>query len=632
MKEKKKKRIIVIGSGISGLTAAALLAKRGLEVTIFERNHQPGGSCGAFRRGDYTFDLGAAMLFGFGERGFNSHRFLMNCLEQPIDVYRHEALYRLNYGDASVVFWPEIDRFIAELDLLFPGEAPQIQAFYKYLSEFYYGVTVPARSYMSPTEVKPRDAFAQFKKNPWAQLRIMLLVYKNAYSIIRRFIKDPDLLAFFDKLTSLYCYTTLRETPALLALTMFIDNHDGGSYYPAGSPMQLAGRLEKSIEENGGRIIYGAEAKELLFLDDKPKSGGRVRGVRLLDGREMEADDVIYTGTIWNLAQKLMPEGAMKPKERKRYASFIPSYSSVVLYGTIDSKGIPEDLHPVEMIIENKSAIDEGDVTLYISGLEDPSLSPPGTYSFFIMGPSMRNWPKPESPEYQDPTRRSAYESMKEEEADRLISIVDRRFPGFAGVITSKFLGSPTTIERYLLKNGGSATGPKQIMGQHLMMRPSARTKWPGFYMAGESTVMGTGTPAVTVSGISAANIILRNYGMEEFVAPKDGFNHEMVNIIPRGSRGNVPNTEAGRLASECLWCEHAPCMEACPAGIDIRGVMRRLECENTVGAARRIRETDKSFPSCFGCSEKPCEKACTRFIERKKSLEISRIMILATH
>ena len=67
--------VVVIGAGISGLTAASLLSKRGLRVAVVEKSEQPGGSCGVFRRGETTFDQGSAMLYGFGEHGFNAHRF-----------------------------------------------------------------------------------------------------------------------------------------------------------------------------------------------------------------------------------------------------------------------------------------------------------------------------------------------------------------------------------------------------------------------------------------------------------------------------------------------------------------------------------------------------------------------------
>ena len=62
---------IIIGGGLSGLTAGSLLAKRHLKVAVVEKSYQPGGSCGIFKRGDATFDQGSAMLYGFGEAGFN---------------------------------------------------------------------------------------------------------------------------------------------------------------------------------------------------------------------------------------------------------------------------------------------------------------------------------------------------------------------------------------------------------------------------------------------------------------------------------------------------------------------------------------------------------------------------------
>jgi prolycopene isomerase len=83
--------------------------------------------------------------------------------------------------------------------------------------------------------------------------------------------------------------------------------------------------------------------------------------------------------------------------------------------------------------------------------------------------------------------------------------------PGFR----SQALTSPATIERPP-ETGGCVAGPKQAIGQELMRRPHAVTRWPGLFLAGESTVMGTGTPAVTVSGISAAAVALRERGMKE--------------------------------------------------------------------------------------------------------------------
>lgn len=60
--------VIIIGGGLSGLTAGSLLAKSGLKIAVIEKSYNPGGSCGVFKRNGATFDIGAAMLFGFGTK------------------------------------------------------------------------------------------------------------------------------------------------------------------------------------------------------------------------------------------------------------------------------------------------------------------------------------------------------------------------------------------------------------------------------------------------------------------------------------------------------------------------------------------------------------------------------------
>ncbi len=69
------------------------------------------------------------------------------------------------------------------------------------------------------------------------------------------FVKTQSIFNFFDKLTSTYCYATVEESPAILASVMFVDNHVGGSYYPAGSTLHLTGALEKVIEQHGSTMI-----------------------------------------------------------------------------------------------------------------------------------------------------------------------------------------------------------------------------------------------------------------------------------------------------------------------------------------------------------------------------------------
>ena len=94
--ETKRANVAVIGSGLAALSAAALLAKRSLKTIVVEQHYQPGGSCGAFRRDGRTIDHGSKTFKGFGELGFNPHRFVMNELGETIALIKPRQLYRLN--------------------------------------------------------------------------------------------------------------------------------------------------------------------------------------------------------------------------------------------------------------------------------------------------------------------------------------------------------------------------------------------------------------------------------------------------------------------------------------------------------------------------------------------------------
>ena len=594
--------VIVVGAGVGGLSAASLLALGGLSVLVIDRNYLPGGALGAFRRDGVTQDLGAAMLFGFGEAGFSPHRFLMNEIGEPITMVRHRALYRLHYGDEPIVFWPEMERYLDELCRVFPAERAELSSFYSSITELFENVIRADPVYIAPSEMRAADLRGQLLSRPLEQLATLRLLRMSAEKLIRRHVRSERTIRFFDKLTSTYCYTTMAETPAILAATMFVDNHAGGSYYPAGSPAALAGKLERAIERRGGRFRYETEVTGIL-LDGE----GRVRGVRTGGGEEITAPQVVYAGAIHPLYRKLLPAAEVPARARERVERLVLTHPSVVLYGQVRADAVPSGAFPVEMFVDNRAALDESEVTLYLSSLEEPNLAPDGTHVFTLIGPSFGRWPAPGDPEYGGP----AYRERKEAEAARMLAILERRMPGFARGVIRRELATPSTIERYLGKPGGSVAGPKQAIGQELLRRPRARTRWPGLYLAGESTVMGTGTPAVTVSGISAAALVLRDRGLPEY-----RWHPEEKNVVTVVS-GPLPRrpapTEPPGTAALCGWCEKDTCRLACPAGTDVRGVLRRMEMENFVGASRRLSETQAGALRCDSCPGRPCERSCRR-------------------
>lgn len=602
--------VIVIGGGLAGLTSASLLAKRHLKVAVIDKSYNPGGSCGVFKRGHVTFDQGSSMLYGFGEHGFNSHRFVFNCLEEPIDIIRHDLLYVVNFKGKRIRFWADVEKFADELSQIFPGERDNIHRFYRDMQKMYRHVMVETPSYTTPDETDGRLALKSMVKHPLSYIRFLSYLNKSAKNLLKQYFSDPEIFKFFDKLTSTYCYATVEEAPAVLAAVMFVDNHIGGSYYPAGSTLFLPGKLEKVIEENDGDMLLESEVVSILFENGKPS------GLLLADGRKLKAANIIYSGTVWNLYGKLLDSAVTTEKRREWAKKQVPTYPSVVLYSVVEKNVIPEDTAPVEMLVGNPDKLDESEVTAYIFSIDDKTLCAEDEHTVLAIGPTFENW---------EGLDRQVYLDKKRKEQERLIAVLEKRFPGFGKAVRFSEVATPKTIERYTMKNGGAVAGPKQMLEQHMFKRLHTRSEWDNLYYCGESTVMGTGTPTVTTSGLSAANALLKKLGKKPFVYQAGMKNYVRVVDKPFTSdrlfEGNTETErEVSRAAMRCRMCEDPSCTRG--FATDIRGIMRRVMVGNFVGAKRRWNQEPSDKISLLRF-----ENNCICSVEEDQPVKIRRVI-----
>lgn len=614
---------IIIGGGLSGLTAGSLLAKSGLKVAVIEKSYNPGGSCGVFKRHGVTFDIGAAMLFGFGDKGFNAHRFVFDCLEEPIEVVKHEMLYCMNFKGHLIRFGEDINGFAEELGAVFPTERANIKRFYRDLEKMYNDVMVANPNYTTPDETAAKGAMKSLVRHPLSYARFLGYLNKSARRLLAGYFSDPEIFKFFDKITSTYCYATLEESPAVLAAVMFVDNHAGGSYYPAGSTIFLPGKLEKVIEENGGIMLLEKEVTQILFKDKKPV------GVELTDGEKIFTRDLIYSGTVWNLYGKLIGRPYLTLDRARWAAGQVPTYPSVVLYALVDRVVIPEGTQPVEMLVGNPDRLDESEVTVYISSLDDQTLCDRDSHVVLAIGPTFENWKQDDESDYLE---------KKEAEKNRLIQVLEKRFPGFGYGIRFAELATPRTIERYTNKNGGAVAGPKQMLGQHMFKRLHTRTEWDNLFCCGESTVMGTGTPTVTTSGISAANAVLQKRGLTPY-AYRSG-RKNMIRILEKPVTAEKLYTDVPadiralmKKASWCEYCENPLCsiaMESKGTHLDIRGIMRRVTVGNLAGAKKKLEHYIKESQILMETNPLDlglCEARCIQNTRSGKAVEIQAVI-----
>ena len=616
--------VIVVGAGLGGMTAASLLANRGLSVLMIEQQDKPGGSCTSFRREGVTFDVGTSMLYGFGERGFKPFRFLVNELEEPVEVIAHKTLARMTFEGHPITFWPDVEQFLQELDLLFPEEKDGLRLFYADLYKMYENIVLKNEVIMPPSEMSFRQGMRSLMSGPLQMLKMQKLLTTSVRTLLDRYFHSPDVINFFDKLCSAYCYCTAEETPAVLAATMFLDNHIGGVYTPAGGAQMLPNKIEKAFERLGGNVLYHTLVDEILIRENK------AYGVILQNGTEILADRIVANVTVWNLYGKLVRPKHIKPERLSWAQGLEPTFPSMTLYMVVERSALPGNVLPWEVFIENRSVIDSSDLTLYINSLVDETLCPTGRLEIMAIAPNLEKWPAPNSPDYKS----AAYQEQKNAQSQLMLDQIEQHFPGFCAHIETIFVGTPTTIERYLLKNWGAVGGPKNKIGQQMLKRLHARSEWKNLYICGDSTVMATGAPATVVSGVGAANVVLRDLHLPDYDARK--FPRQFVKYVELPYKrpkfnpdDSIDQDTAWLAAAQCQGCQEPACTRDCPAGIDIPGILRRLEAKNYTGAALELHQRTP-FGSLCGAAcpaENLCEQHCYRRSFAGKPVQIANLL-----
>ena len=505
--------VIVIGSGIGGLVTASQLAAKGAKTLVLERYLIPGGSGGSFRREGYTFDVGASMIFGFGEKGHT------NLLTRALDDVGQRCAtvpdavqleYHLPDGLTMAVD-RDYDDFITRMSARFPHEAKGIRAFYETCWQVFRCLdAMPLLSLEDPAYLAK-----VFFKAPLACLGLARWLPFNVGDVAKKHIKDEDLLRLIDM--ECFCWSVMPadRTPMINAGMVFSDRHAGGINYPKGGVGVIAEKLVAGLEANGGEIRYKHRVTNVLIEQ------GQAVGVRLADGEELRAKRIVSNATRWDTfagegsAQSTLvgPEHtpAAETTWRKRYQ---PSSSFLSLHLGVDASVVPDGFHCHHLLLENWAEMEaeQGVVFVSMPSLLDPSLAPAGRHILHTFTQSdMRYW-KGLSP--------SAYAEKKQQDADRLIDRLEALLPGLKSAIKFKEIGTPRTHRRFLGRMGGSY-GPvpaNRLPG--LLPMPFNRTGLKNLYCVGDSCFPGQGLNAVAFSGYACSHRIGADLGLNPWSLP----------------------------------------------------------------------------------------------------------------
>ena len=306
-------RVLVVGAGLGGLSAALRLAGAGREVTVVEREPVPGGRAGRLELDGYSFDTGPTVLTMpdliadaldcVGER-----------LEDWLELRPVDPLYRAHYPDGSTLdVKADVDAMAAEVERVCgAAEAAGYRRFVEFVSALYRAEmrTFIDRNLDSPLALLGPDL---------ARL-VALRGFGRLAPAVARHLKDPRTQRVFS-FQAMYAGLSPYHALAVYAVIAYMDSV-AGVFFPAGGMHAVPRALAGAAEKHGVRFRYGTEVTRVEVRD------GRARAVLTADGERLEADVVVLNPDLPTAYRELLPPGlAPRRLARLRY-----SPSCVVLH------------------------------------------------------------------------------------------------------------------------------------------------------------------------------------------------------------------------------------------------------------------------------------------------------------
>ena len=479
-KEKNEYDVIIVGSGIGGLTCGALLSKRRYKVLVLEQHHKIGGYCSSFQRKGFIFNTGVENVSGLWEKGPITYLLKELGLKKD-DLFVKNRISYIFRG--KKINADKLEEFIKILSGMFPDEKENICAFFNDAKKAYeecykdveaYGVPLPA--WLIVKVLGKRKLLDYPREHPhfyeW-----MNKTYKQK---LDEYFTNEDLKTLLCALLG-YLGTKPEKTPASSALTAVVSYYIHGGYFPKGGAQNFANALKGVIENYGGKVLVRHRVDEILV------ENGKVKGVRV-GNKVFKSPIVVANANAKTTFLELIGEENLD-REFVEYIKKLKMSTSCFMVFL----GVDMDLSDYPTIIEN---LDEA-YSIAINSNADPGLAPRGKASVTIlMGAN-----------YYDFTERGIekYLGKKRAFAEFLIKKAEKIIPDLSKHIVVQDAATPKTFEKYTSMPEGAIYAFDQSIDTK---RPYFKTPIKGLYLASASTFPGGGIEAVVISGIICANDI----------------------------------------------------------------------------------------------------------------------------
>ncbi|MEK4129161.1 phytoene desaturase family protein [Solibacillus sp. FSL W8-0474] len=489
------KKIAVVGAGPGGLAVAMLMAHKGYDVTIYEKQAYVGGRTSEIKIGEYKFDMGPTFLnmlyiaeeiFELTGRNINDY----------VDLIDLNPMYQLIFHDKKINMTRDANEMIRQIDELFPGNEGSY--------ERYMERTQKKLEVLAPVLQAPMNRMTDLLNPKVLKAAGELEIGNSLVDTLSKFYKDEDLQLAFT-FQAKYLGMSPWESPGAFSILSYIE-HAFGVYHIKGGINKLTDAMAKVVTELGGKIHLNSGVKKLKV------SGKKVTGLLLEDGQEIVADEVIINGDFANAMTKLVEPGVLKKYTPEKLEKKQYSCSTFMLYLGVNKRfDLPHHTiwfakdyrKNVEEITKTKLLSEDPSIYIQNAVVTDDTVAPDGKSTLYILVPVPNNtsgidWSKITAP----------FKDLILNMVSDKLGITDIR-----EYIEEERIISPADWERDIHVYKGATFNLGHQLSQMLVFRP--RNKFEELdhcWLVGGGTHPGSGLPIILESARITANGILKEH------------------------------------------------------------------------------------------------------------------------